>query len=301
MSTASSVRLAGMGSRGRARGLVMLGLGLALSAACGSAFHGAPSGGAGAGGSAASPHAGTPNAAGTSGRSAAGSASDAGRSGSNQGGAPSPAGGALSGGVGSALSGGAGGAPSGGDEPGGAASSSAGVGGAAGGAGPDVTPSECDTDQDCQIVNDCCTCAALPKSDAKPSCSAVCVQSACQARGLAAANAQCVANRCVFDLSCDRASVTCEAPTPSCPSGQVPSVSGSCWGPCIAAHDCRAVSNCDDCSAGQICVNNELQIRSTHCVEAAGSCARHPTCDCANACDFECSDEDRISCFCITC
>ena len=299
MSTASSVRMAGMGSRGGARGLVMLGLGLALSAACGSAFHGAPSGGAGAGGSAASPHAGNPNAAGTSGRSAAGSASDGGSSGSNQGGAPSPAGGALSGGAGSALSGGAGSAPSGGDEPGGAAS--AGAGGAAGGAGPDVTPSECDTDQDCQIVNDCCTCAALPKSDAKPSCSAVCVQSACQARGLAAANAQCVANRCVFDVSCDGAGVTCEAPTPSCPSGQVPSVSGSCWGPCIAAHDCRAVSNCDDCSASQICVNNELRIRSTHCVEAAGSCARHPTCDCANACDFQCSDEDGISCFCITC
>jgi len=287
-STAPSASVCLMRSGGRARGAVMLGLGVALSSACGSTFKGEP-------GSAGSAAGGSSNGAGSSfaGKSAAGSANDAGASGSTQGGAPGAAG--------AALSGGDAGAARGGDESGGGEPTSAGSGGAAGGAGPEVTLAECAADQDCQVVDDCCTCAALPKSEQKPACSSVCIQSACQARGLAGAKAHCVANRCVFDVTCDRAQVTCEAPTPTCPSSQVPSVSGSCWGPCVPAQDCQAVTNCDDCAAGQICVRDELQIRSTHCVEASASCVQHPTCECTNACNFQCSDENGIGCFCSVC
>jgi hypothetical protein len=277
-----------MRSRGRAWGAVMLGLGLAFSAACGSTFTATPA-------SAGSATAGGVNDAGSSfaGTAAAGSANHAGTSSSGQGGASGAAGGAPSeGGTG---------APLGGNQPGGAGATSGAGGESAGGAGPELTVAECATDDDCQVVNDCCTCAALPKSEQNVACPAVCIQSACQARGLGAAKADCVANRCVFDVTCDRSLVNCEAATPTCPASQVPSVSGTCWGPCVPAQDCRAVTNCDDCAADHVCVRNELQIASTHCVEASPSCLQHPTCECTNACNFQCSDESGIGCFCIAC
>lgn len=281
-----------MRSRGRAWAGVLLGLGLASSASCGSAFTAAPA----SAGSSSANHAGTSSA----GKSAAGSANHAGTPSSGQGGGSGAA---------SAPSDGGAGAPRGGNQPGGGAGGSSGgvgesageTGESAGGAGPEVTVAECATDDDCRVVNDCCTCAALPKSVKIPECSALCIQSACQARGLNSAKVSCVANRCVFDVSCDRSQVTCEAPTPTCPAGQVPSVNGTCWGPCVPAQDCRAVTNCNDCAAGQVCVRNELQIPSTHCVEASVSCLQHPTCECTNACDFQCSDENGIGCFCIAC
>lgn len=284
----ASARLRVMRSRGRAWGAVLLGLGLASSAACGSKFTGMPA-------SAGSATAGGANDGGSSlaGKSAAGSASHAGTSSGGLGGASGAAGGATSeGGTG---------APRGGNQSGGAGATTGYAGESAGGAGPELTVAECVTADDCQVFTDCCTCAAVPKSAQNVACPALCIQSACQARGLGAAKATCVANRCVFDVGCDSSQVTCEAATPTCPAGQVPSVSGNCWGPCVPAHDCQAVTNCDDCAADHVCVRSELQLRSTHCVEVSASCLQHPTCECTNACSFQCSDETGIGCFCISC
>lgn len=283
---AASVRLRVMGSRGRAWGAVMLGLGLACSAACGSKSTGTPA-------SAGSATAGGANDGGSAsaGKAAAGSASHAGTSSGGQGGASGAPGGAHS-------EGGAG-APRGGNQPGGAGA--AGYAGESGGAGPEPTVAECATADDCQIFTDCCTCAALPKSEQRDACPGLCIQSACQARGLGAAKAICVANRCVFDVTCDRSQVTCEAPTPTCPAGQLPSVNGTCWGGCVPAHDCRAVTTCDDCGANHVCVRNELQLPSKHCVEVSASCLSQPSCECTNACAFQCSDEAGIGCFCVSC
>lgn len=266
----------------------MLGLGLACSAACGSKSTGtlASAGSATAGGA----HDGGSSSAG---KAAAGSANHAGTSSGGQGGASGAPGGAHS-------EGGAG-APRGGNQPGGAGATSGGAGEAAGGAGPEPTVAECVTADDCQVFTDCCTCAAVPTSEENLACPGLCIQSACQARGLGTAKATCVANRCVFDVSCDSSRVTCEAATPTCPAGQVPSVSGACWGPCVPAQDCQEVTNCNDCAAGQVCVRNELQPPSTHCVEVSASCLQHPNCDCTNACDFQCSDETGIGCFCVSC
>ena len=282
----ASVRLRVMRSHGLAWGGVVLGLGLAFSAACGSTS--APGNAAGAG----SATGGGGNQAGSSfaGKSAAGSESHAGTSSSGQGGASVAGGGARS----------EAGAAGGGGQPGGAGSASGGAGESAGGASPEVTAAECDTDDDCQVVNDCCTCAAQPKSEQQVACPGLCIQSACQARGLADAKAKCVGNRCVFDVSCNRAQVTCEAAVPTCPAGPLPSVNGTCWGSCLPAHDCQEVTNCNDCSASQLCVRNELQLPSTRCVEASASCVQHPNCECANACDFQCSDETGIACYCPT-
>jgi hypothetical protein len=277
-----------MGSRGRAWGAVMLGLGLACSAACGSKSTGTPA-------SAGSATAGGANDGGSAsaGKAAAGSASHAGTSSGGQGGASGAPGGAHS-------EGGAG-APRGGNQSGGAGATSGGAGASAGGAGPELTVAECSTADDCQIFTDCCTCAALPKSEQRDACPGLCIQSACQARGLGAAKAICVANRCVFDVTCDRSQVTCEAPTPTCPAGQLPSVNGTCWGGCVPAHDCRAVTTCDDCGANHVCVRNELQLPSKHCVEVSASCLSQPSCECTNACAFQCSDEAGIGCFCVSC
>ncbi|HEX2871037.1 MAG TPA: hypothetical protein VHP33_07275 [Polyangiaceae bacterium] len=277
-----------MRSRGRAWGAVMLGLGLASSFACGSKFTGNPA-------SAGSATAGGANDGGSSlaGKSAAGSASQAGTSSGGQGGASGVAGGGPSeGGTG---------VPRGGNQPGGAGATTGHAGESAGGAGPEPTGAECTTADDCQVFTDCCTCAAVPKAEENLACPGLCIQSACQARGLGAAQVTCIANRCVFDVSCDSSQVTCEALTPTCPAGQVPSVSGTCWGPCVPAHDCRAVTNCDDCAADQVCVRSELQLPSTHCVEVSASCLQQPSCECTNACHFQCSDDNGIGCFCVSC
>lgn len=274
-----------MRSRGRAWGGVILGLGLAFSAACGSTRTATPG----------SATAGSATDAGSSfaGKSFAGSESHAGTSSSGQGGA--------AGAVGGTRSEGGAGAPVGGGQSGGAGTPGGDAGEASGGAGAEVTAAECATDNDCQVVNDCCTCAAQPSSEQHDACPGLCIQSACQARGLAEAKAKCVAKRCVLDVSCDRKQVTCEAATPTCPAGQVPSVKGTCWGPCLPAQDCQEVTNCDDCSASQICVRNQLQRPSTRCVEASAGCVQHPSCECANACDFQCSDESGIACYCPSC
>lgn len=277
-----------MRSRGGVWGVVALGLGLALSSACGSTFKGEA-------GSAGRAGAGSAHEAGSSfsGSANAGSGNNAGSAGALQGG--------TSGAVGGAPSAGGAGTPASGYGPGGAETTAGSAGDAAGGGGPDLALDECATDADCQVVDDCCTCAAQPKSAQIPPCAGICIQSACQARGLQAAKAACVANRCVFDVSCDQSLVTCEAVTPTCPVGQEPSVSGTCWGPCVPTQDCKAVTNCNACAAGQICVRNELQMPSTHCVEAPPSCAQHPTCECTNACNLQCSDDNGISCFCVSC
>jgi len=43
---------------------------------------------------------------------------------------------------------------------------------------------------------------------------------------------------------CDPSHTTCRAIPPMCPSGQVPSVEGECWGMCVPFVDCRPIE-CD--------------------------------------------------------
>ena len=42
-------------------------------------------------------------------------------------------------------------------------------------------------------------------------------------------------------LNCDPSTVTCRALPPMCPSGQVPSIDGPCWGPCVPFSDCAPI------------------------------------------------------------
>lgn len=225
-------------------------------------------------------------------------------SGSEPGGSPSSAGSGAggSGAGGSPVAGGgdAGSATNGGAASGGAASGGAAPVSGAGGA-LEQGEAECNGDDDCVVRDDCCSCAAQPAEASSQQCDAVCVQNACAARGLAGVGARCAAKRCVFDVSCDRSKVTCRALPPECEAGLVPSVAGACWGPCVSPSDCRDVTDCDDCGAGQICVSTNYGAPLVNCVQASTECAANPTCECADACAFQCSDENGIGCFCVVC
>lgn len=53
--------------------------------------------------------------------------------------------------------------------------------------------------------------------------------------------------------SCDPKPVTCRAAEPVCPPFYVPSVEGSCWGPCVPSGDCRRPIPCDESSTARQC------------------------------------------------
>lgn len=60
-------------------------------------------------------------------------------------------------------------------------------------------------------------------------------------------------------FDCDPRNVSCDAPTPMCMTGFVPTVEDGCWGPCLQAAGCRPIA-CDeatvmeDCPGGWGCV-----------------------------------------------
>jgi hypothetical protein len=229
-----------------------------------------------------------------------GGSSTAGKTGT-AGSAPAGAGASGKGGGGAGVPG-AGGS---GVMEGGAASGGSGVveGGAASGgsAAQGGNAAECEQNADCVVHSDCCSCSAVPGPDSPGGCDLACIQSACAARGLEDPQAVCQKQRCVFDLSCDRSLVTCKAAVPSCPAGLVPSVLGTCWGPCLPASECSAVTDCDDCAAGEVCVSSDVFGLTRHCVPVAPECAAEPSCACTDACEFQCSETNGISCFCVQC
>lgn len=256
----------------------------ALFTACGSSSSAPPPGG----GDAGSDTAGTSSGASSpGGSSAAGQAPDA------------QAGSDSSEPVGGSGTAGGGGASANAGEPGSAGHpSAAGAGpGEPGGGG-----AECEVDQDCAVFNDCCECDVGAADEEHPACEKLCIQSACDARGIQA-EARCRSNRCVFDLSCDHGDVTCKAAKPECPAGQIASVVDACWGPCIDVAQCQEVSDCSVCPAGMVCVQNAESPGSfSQCVEVESSCAAKPTCECADACSYSCAEvDDRISCVCLVC
>jgi hypothetical protein len=62
-------------------------------------------------------------------------------------------------------------------------------------------------------------------------------------------------------VSCDPAKILCRRAAPQCPEGQVPSVSGSCYGPCVPVESCA-------CTEEPQCPNHD----SYTCHKSAGHC-----------------------------
>jgi hypothetical protein len=178
--------------------------------------------------------------------------------------------------------------------------------GASGGHEPVV--GECVTDDDCELLSDCCNCIAAPKGKVKlPYCEPTpCFADQCSAAEIK--QARCIAGQCIKALDCDGSKVLCNGLPPPCEGGEVPSVDEGCWGPCVPAVQCASVANCSDCPGGTSCVVNEAFTSSAHCVNVPAGCA--PDCSCLgkavctggfNVCIDKVNDGSAVHCECPAC
>lgn len=160
------------------------------------------------------------------------------------------------GGSGGSGGSGAAGGSGGGGGTGGAqdAGATGGAGGASGmGGGGSGGGASCTSDDDCQLVNSCCDCLALPASATAPECTMPeCYAPSCEARGLWVIQVRCVQGACILGVPC-AGPVNCDAPTPQCGPGEVVSrnSTGTCWGGCVSAMQCASVDSCDVCASAQ--------------------------------------------------
>ena len=247
--------------------------------------------------------------AGVSAGSSAGSGATGGTAGSSGSGGSGGVGGAggnggTSGQGGSAGSGGMGAV--GGSGGSGGNSGTGGVGGtSAGGTSGGGTP-QCESDRDCVLQSDCCSCGVgLANGRPAPACTLACIVDMCTSMGVE--RATCAAGRCVLDVSCNENEALCDALPPQCDVGQAPIV-GSCYGLCIDAQLCRAVTTCDVCTRDQVCVSHQSRGGSTfHCVPRPADCVNGATCECmgGSACTGifnSCNDSNgAIACTCPSC
>jgi hypothetical protein len=235
----------------------------------------------------------------TSGGGSIGSGGTVGRGGSvvTSGGGSSGSGGTIGvgGTVGSGGVGGIGGSTSTGGAAGrggGGAAGRAGSGGSAGsvvdagrdtGAGDAGGPT-CKIDSDCKLVDDCCLgCLATEASFVVLPCAQQCFINPCSGK---AKGVRCFEGRCTLAAECDSSVVTCMAPTPACPPGEVPSISGTCWtGQCVKASACRTVKDCTECNPTfYICGSTSTQVGTqVRCVDPPPSCGMDRSCSCAGS------------------
>ncbi len=241
-------------------------------------------------------------------------------------------GGEGSGGEGSGGEGSGGEPGSGGSHPGGSAGAE--TGGAAGDAGAGGVPGtggligvggivafggtggivqgpgpECVEASECGVLDDCCSCTAVPIEQAGEQCDTTCPQTVCDAENIPSDATQCVAGHCNLGLDCDPSNVVCLQPQPDCGEGRVPMVVGNCWGACVDASDCASVPSCDDCDKDRhVCVVLEAHTRTHHCAEVPTECLDDRSCDCLqlNVCVGVygyCSDgtDGEIHCSCPDC
>jgi hypothetical protein len=128
-------------------------------------------------------------------------------------------------------------------------------------------PLPCDGPRDCQVVDTCCDCAAIPADAEPPMCEENCEQSMCAALGI--------------------------TPVAQCDAGSCEVVDG-------------AAQTCDDCGEDEVCVQNVAQMVTVMCIPLPRDCGGTPTCECmGEVCQapFDvCNDDgEGIDCICIAC
>lgn len=131
---------------------------------------------------------------------------------------------------------------------------------------PVATGAGCQTDNDCLLISDCCSCQAIPRGEKAPSCDPKrsCVMSVCaQYQGVD--QARCSAGRCVLGFECDPTKVLCKRLPPVCPPGQVPRVLSGCYGECVDARQCLTVPSCAVCGPADTCVGAVAALPGLHC------------------------------------
>ncbi len=253
--------------------------------------------------------AGTGGVAGTGGAGGGSGGEAGGTGGGETGGSGGAAGSAASAG----QSGSGAGAGQAGSAGSGAAAGTAGSAGASGeaGSGGSAPAPECTDASQCTLFSDCCSCVALAPGETVEPCPALCFVDKCTELGIDPSKApECQAGQCVVGFDCDASKVVCtSAVPPSCEAGEVPSVTGGCWGPCVPAHECSFVPDCSDCDPTlHTCVTNVAWTTDRHCVPTPPACIDDPSCSCLqNAVCIDpfgvCTDSPSggISCECPNC
>ena len=70
---------------------------------------------------------------------------------------------------------------------------------------------------------------------------------------------------------CNPGLVECAMPAPTCPIGEVASVEGGCWGPCVPVLSCQPDDSCDGCTG--FCAAYEAWTVEYRCVMPTVQCA----------------------------
>ena len=190
-----------------------------------------------------------------------------------------------------------GGVSTGGVATGGAATGGVSIGGAA-------SVPECETDDDCELSKDCCSCEALPKGTSVPTCRIACGDSnGCEMQGITA-TARCALGRCALSAGCGGRGVTCDEQPPPCAEGHAPIVTPEgCWGPCVPSTECLQVPDCSDCG-DEHCVSFPTAGSTTiRCVARRPGCEAGNLCECLAPCGlFGCGERDgEVGCYCAGC
>lgn len=167
----------------------------------------------------------------------------------------------------------------------------------------------CGDDSGCKLHNDCCACAGVPVDEEIASCDEDCKQPRCDEYGVD--QAICRFGVCTTErLSCDQATVACDAPTPDCPAGHLPEVGGLCWsGRCVPAALCDVVPDCGLCPDGTMCVQNigRGPVGSPRCEPIPAVCGGVVDCACAgplvcpDAFSFCALGDGVVECQCVNC
>lgn len=109
-------------------------------------------------------------------------------------------------------------------------------------------------------------------------------------------------------VRCNPTGVVCAMPPPSCSPGEVASVEGGCWGPCVPILTCETEANCDNCQ-GAYCAEYTAWTTEYRCVLPTLQCSAL-TCSCLapyfcpapfDACTEGGPAGPIVSCSCPTC
>ena len=169
----------------------------------------------------------------------------------------------------------------------------------------------CESDADCVLVEDCCSCTAVHVDDDVAECDIDCKASVCETSGIPMHPVECRFGTCqLADVDCNQDLVLCDLPTPKCPDGQLPSVEDDCFtGNCVPVEACNTVPDCSWCGPGETCVGTATQIGLfSSCEPIDPSCDGMPTCACMGEvctnpfmCGEDPGEEDPLGCFCPVC